>query len=124
MNKSLTDHLGTDMSTESLSDPEYAARAAQCRQAEKWFADGNTWVGLFENRDRASPNFGARVGLPFDLDDAPIAEFAVGKTRAPAIDNLPHAGKFVLFAICRDADEVVAEMFRQDPANEDKPRFN
>src|SRR5271168_233398 len=112
------------MSAESLPDPESAARTAQRRQAEEWFADGNTWVGLFENKDRASPNCGARVGLPFDLDEAPIAEFAVGKTRAPAVDKLPHAGKFVLIAICRDADEVVEEMFRQDPADEDKPRFN
>jgi hypothetical protein len=112
------------MRAEILPDPESAARAAQRRQAEEWFADGNTWVGLFENKDRASPNFGARVGLPFDLDEAPIVEFAVGKTRAPDIPKLPHAGKFVLIAICRDAGEVVEEMFRQDPADADKPRFN
>jgi hypothetical protein len=100
------------------------ARAAQRRQAEEWFADGNTWVGLFENKDRASPNFGARVGLPFDLDAMPIVEVTVGKTRAPQLKKLPNAHKFVLVAICRDADEVVAEMFREDPANADKPRFH
>ena len=100
------------------------ARAAQRTQAEEWFADGNTWVGLFENKDRGSPNFGARVGLPFDLDAMPIVEVTVGKTRAPQLEKLPNAHKFVLIAICRDADEVVAEMFREDPANADKPRFH
>ena len=80
------------MNAEALPDPEQAARAAQCRQAEEWFADGNTWVGLFENKDRASPNFGARVGLPFDLDSAPIVEAAIGKTRAPAIARLRAGG--------------------------------
>jgi hypothetical protein len=103
---------------------EHRARDAQHREAEEWFADGNTWVGLFENKDRASPNFGTRVALPFDLDEMPLVEVNVGKTRAPNLAKLPNAAKFVLTAICRDADEVVAEMFRQDPANEDKPRFN
>jgi hypothetical protein len=103
---------------------ETQARAAQRTQAEEWFADGNTWVGLFENKDRGSPNFGARIGLPFDLDAMPIVEVTVGKTRAPQLEKLPNAHKFVLIAICRDADDVVAEMFREDPANDDKPRFH
>jgi hypothetical protein len=79
---------------------------------------------MFENKDRGSPNFGARVGLPFDLDAMPIVEVAVGKTRAPQLAKLPSAHKFVLIAICRDADEVVTEMFRADPADADKPLFN
>jgi hypothetical protein len=79
---------------------------------------------VFENKDRNSLNFGARIGLPFDLDAMPIVEVTVGKTRAPQLPKLPNAHKFVLTAICRDAGEVVAEMFRADPANEDKPRFH
>jgi hypothetical protein len=103
---------------------EEAARAAQRKQAEDWFAEGNTWVGLFENRDKRSPNFGARIGLPFDLDEAPVHGVVVGKTRAPELDKIPHAAKFVLIAICRDADDVVREMFYQNPAADDRPRFN
>jgi hypothetical protein len=107
-----------------MTEVEQQARDTQRQKAEEWFGDGNTWVGLFENKDKASPNFGARVGLPFDLDEMPLVEVTVGKTRAPVLDKLPNAARFVLIAICRDAGEVVDGMFHQDPTNEDKPRFN
>jgi len=103
---------------------EDQARAAQREQAEQWFVEGNTWVGLFEKKDKRSPNFGARIGLPFDLDEAPLHGVIVGKTRAPELDKIPGAAKFVLIAICRDAGEVVREMFHQNPAADDRPRFN
>lgn len=107
-----------------MQDAEQQARLAQRRQTEEWFTDANTWVALFENKDRSSPNFGARIGLPFDLDEMPVVEVTVGKTRAPNLHKMPNTAKFVLIAICCDADQVVTEMFRQDPVNEDKPRFN
>jgi hypothetical protein len=110
-----------EVSMTEIETSEAQARAAQRAKAAEWFADGNTWVGLFANKDRGSLNFGARVGLPFDLDAMPIVEVAIGKTRAPQLEKLPNAHNFVLIAICRDADEVVAEMFREDPANDDKP---
>lgn len=103
---------------------EQTARLAQHRQAEEWLADANTWVGVFENKDRQSPNFGARIGYPFSYDDVSTLDVAVGKTRAPDTKTVPHAGQFVLTAICRTPEEVVDAMFYQDPANEDKPRFN
>src|SRR5580700_4986465 len=40
----------------------------------RWFREGQTWVGVFENKALDHSRLGDRVGMPFRLEDINLAE--------------------------------------------------
>jgi hypothetical protein len=109
------------MEEKSPEQLEAEAKGAQHHEATIWLQDGNSWVGIFENKNRESKDLGFRFALPFSLDDAPLSEVQVNHTRCPPIKKIPNPGQCVLIAIARTPDDVVREMFWVDPAPEAKP---
>ena len=78
----------------------------QRSRVARWFADGTTWVGVFENHDMSSPNIGHKVAVPFDMVDYDKAR--VGTDRGPELlrkyGSIPW--QYVLVAKCLSPDEV------------------
>ena len=71
---------------------------------EKWLADGETWVGVFENKALDSASLGERCGLCFD--NMCFEEAEIGKMRMP--DTKIRVGwRHILIAKSRDVDEIV-----------------
>lgn len=74
----------------------------------RWLSDGQTAIGIFENKDLTHPDLGRRVAFPFAASMSDT--LAVGKTFAP--DN-PETGlgwRYILVQIATDADEALAAM--------------
>lgn len=84
------------------------------RQAiERWFADGDTWVGVFENHDLGSQQVGVRCAFPFTLSNGSMEASRVGSTKAPDGSRIGMGWRYVLVAKCRTADEAMAALFRE-----------
>lgn len=77
----------------------------------RWLADGETWIGIFENHDLGSRDVGLRRAWSYDL--AKIDEAKVGKTRAP--DTEEGLGwRYILIFKALTLQEAVAMMDRKD----------
>lgn len=72
----------------------------------RWFADGTTWVGVFQNADLGSFAPGHRVAIPFDVKDFDRA--TIGRDRAPEMVRkyglIPW--QYILVAKCTTPEEV------------------
>lgn len=78
---------------------------------ERWLSDGNTWIGVFENKHFKSPALGRRVALPFD--DEAFEQCEIGSTRAPDVGELDGLGwQYTLIAKVRSVDAVLM-LFRE-----------
>lgn len=76
---------------------------------EAWLADGESWIGVFENNDLSSPYVGERVAMVFDTelyDDAEMGQ------RAPDLPGLI-GWRYGLVAKCTTAKDAVAEMQKE-----------
>lgn len=87
----------------------------QRARVERWFADGTTWVGVFENKDLSSPNVGHKVAVPFDMADYDRA--VVGRDRGPELlrkyGMIPW--QYVLAARCLDPASVLTYVDPESP---------
>lgn len=85
-------------------------KETQRQQIERWLADGETWVGVFENHDLGSHNVGDRIAIPFDIKQIELAH--VGRMHAPELarkfGHIPW--QMVLVTKCKTADEVEAAL--------------
>jgi hypothetical protein len=72
----------------------------------RWLADGETWIGCFENHDLGHYDVGRRVCLPFDA--AKVEYAAVGATRAPDHAAIGLGWRYVLRAKAHTVDEALA----------------
>ena len=72
----------------------------------RWFADGDTTVCVFENKDLGHRDLGRRIALPYSKADAEA--MAIGTSRAP---DSPHAGigwRYILVGRAHSPEEVDA----------------
>lgn len=74
---------------------------------ERWFSDGDTWVGVFENKDLSHPDIGRRCAVPYDISSWSAA--VVGQTRASEfirrMGMIPW--QYILVEKCKTVDEVI-----------------
>ena len=74
------------------------------KKVDRWFADGKTWVGVFENKDLGHQNQGHRIGLPFDIARKSTA--VLNHSHAP--DGSYGLGwRYILVAKCTTTQEVI-----------------
>lgn len=69
----------------------------------RWFADPDTWVGVYENKDLTSPEVGRRIGYPYSLeayDKAKVGDVAPDTKFAPG-------WQYCLVAKCQTYREVL-----------------
>ena len=77
---------------------------------DRWLSDGQTWIGVFENRAFDSGNLGHRFALSFWISSFDGAE--VGQTRAP--DTAAGMGwKYILICKTTDATEALEALERE-----------
>ena len=69
-------------------------------------ADGETWIGIYENKALDSSNLGRRIALFFDLRDWDGAEIG---DRAPDTPQLT-GWKYLLVHKAKSTDEAVQHM--------------
>ena len=74
---------------------------------EKWLADGETWIGIFENHDLGHYDIGRRIAMSFD--DSLWDKAELKKTRSPDHKAIGFGWRYLL--ICRTHDVAEAEMF-------------
>lgn len=74
---------------------------------ERWLADGDTWVGVFENRDLGHRDFGARCAFPFALSDGSFERAEIGRVHAPDGRMIGLGWRYVLVAKCRDVESAL-----------------
>ena len=74
---------------------------------ERWLADGQSWIGVFENKALDSGDVGKRVAFVYDIADMDKAE--VGKLRAPD-SNVGVGWKYILIAKATTVDQALALM--------------
>lgn len=85
----------------------------------RWLSDGDTWVGVFENKE-LGPSLGHRFALPFALSDGSFDKVEVGKSRAP--DTRFYIGwRYILVAKCKTVDEVMALIEEDGVVRKPKP---
>jgi len=72
---------------------------------DRWFADGTTWVGVYECKDLSSQRLGDRVAMPFDTADLSKAE--VGD-KAPDHPTNGPGWRWSLIAKCNTVEEALA----------------
>lgn len=78
----IADIAGLPASVLQFNDTTEPASLSPLRaKIEEWFADPDTAVCVFENRDLGHRDLGARCALPFTLADA--ARMEIGVSRAP-----------------------------------------
>lgn len=83
---------------------------------DRWLADPDTWVGVFENADLGHRDIGLRCAFPFALSDGSFEKAEIGKTRAPDGRTIGLGWRYILVAKCRTTDEVLAAMKPQEVA--------
>jgi hypothetical protein len=66
---------------------------------KEWVADGDTWIGVFENQDLGHPQIGQRCVFPFALSDGSMDKAEVGKTRAPDGKTIGLGWRYIL--VCK-----------------------
>jgi hypothetical protein len=74
----------------------------------RWFADPDTWAGVFENQALDSATCGERCAFPFKLSDGSFERAEVGKSHAPDGATIGLGWKYVLVAKCKFAEDAVA----------------
>lgn len=99
------------MSTEGL--PE-----APRETLERWIADGETWIGVFENHDLGHPEIGRRIAFPFSTKDGSFEAAEVNKTRAPDSRHIGLGWRYILIAKCTTADEAFMSVFTGERSND------
>lgn len=82
---------------------------------DRWLSDGQTCIGVFENKAMDSATAGMRTALSYELSQ--WDQLVVGKTTAP--DSKFGAGwKFLLVAKCKTTDEALKAMEGESCASE------
>jgi hypothetical protein len=77
------------------------------RKMERWLEDGDTWIGVFQNRDLSSSDCGRTIALPFSLSDGSYEKAEIGKARAP--DTSAGLGwRYILIGKATSADEAIS----------------
>ena len=62
-----------------MSIPKRTGPETPTETFARWLSDGQTWIGVFENRDPGHPDMGRRIAMPFDVKD-----LATARTRGEA----------------------------------------
>ena len=70
----------------------------------RWFADGDTTVCVFENKDLGHSQVGRRIALPYSKADAEA--MAIGTSRAPDITSVGLGWRYILVGRARTPEEV------------------
>lgn len=71
-------------------------KAHLTERISSWLADGDTWIGVFENLDLSDANCGMRCAFPFSLSDESYRSSKVGATRAPDGINIGPGWRYIL----------------------------
>jgi hypothetical protein len=77
---------------------------------EGWLADGDTWIGVFENHDLGHPQVGTRCAFPFSLSDGSFEMGRIGETRAPDGQFIGLGWRYILVAKCKEAGPALFEL--------------
>lgn len=77
----------------------------------RWFADPDTWVGVFENKDLSSSRPGHRVGFAFPR--AQFEQAKLGETRAPDHKEIGLGWRYLLVAKAENADDALRALRAQ-----------
>lgn len=80
---------------------------------QQWLADGESWIGGFENHDLGHPEIGRRVLFVFD--DSQWEDAKLGSTRSPDHAEIGLGWRYVLGLKTRDAEEAHRWLSRQEP---------
>jgi len=72
----------------------------------RWLADGETWIGIFEDADLDSVALARRIAFPYAMDQFAVA--VVDVTRAPDTASNGPGWRYVLVAKCRTVKEALA----------------
>lgn len=89
-------------------------RSAMLVKVERWLAEPDTIVGVFECVDLGSAHIGSRFGLAFDRRRE--SELVIGRTRAPDRPEYGLGWRFVLQLKSTDPEEVVSFVLREPAA--------
>ena len=76
-------------------------------QVDRWFADGDTWAGLFENQDLGHRDVGQRCAFPFSASDGSFEKAEVGKTRAQDGRTIGLGWRYILKGKTKTAQKVL-----------------
>lgn len=78
------------------------------RVFKRWLADGESWIGVFENIDLGHPDLGLRIARVFDLSEIDKAD--IGRTRAPDHASIGLGWRYALIAVCYTVEEACEKM--------------
>lgn len=81
-----------------------------------WLADGESWIGVFQNQDFGSSMFGDRIALCFDDSAWDLA--VIGVTRAPD-SKTQIRWRYLLVQKTHSADEALRWLQYEEEENEE-----
>jgi len=82
---------------------------------EMWLSDGDeTWIGIFQNMDKADSRAGNIVAFPFK--ERYYNQVVVGITMAPEMPKLGIDWRYIMIAKVREPIEAIEAVFGADMA--------
>lgn len=90
-------------------EQELQEKIAWC---EKALADGDTWLGVFENHDLSHSDIGRRCIFPFSLSDGSWDKAEIDKTRAPDGRFIGLGWRYLLILKTKSAQEAAMCLLR------------
>ena len=83
-------------------------RELMIEKAEEWLADGETFIGVFENKDLGHPELGHRIMLPYE--DALFEAAILGKTTPPDMPYIGLGWRYLMVCKTRSSESAVCSL--------------
>jgi hypothetical protein len=71
----------------------------------RWLADGQTWIGIFENHDLGHRDLGHRVAFSFDLSQ--VGSVTLKQTRCVDHPTIGMGWRYLLVAQCHTVKDAI-----------------